>query len=89
MDQIPICAHYMLNGAQTDEFPFPSALADATPVITYMPGWKCDISGVREYDKLPKEARNYVEYLERELGCPITYVSVGAERDAIIRREKA
>ena len=89
MDQIPICAHYMLNGAQTDEFPFPSELADATPVITYMPGWKCDISGVREYDKLPKEARNYVEYLERELGCPITYVSVGAERDAIIRREKA
>ena len=89
MDQIPICAHYMLNGAQTDEFPCPSELADATPVITYMPGWKCDISGVREYDKLPKEARNYVEYLERELGCPITYVSVGAERDAIIRREKA
>ena len=89
MDQIPICAHYMLNGAQTDEVPFPSELADATPVITYMPGWKCDISGVREYDKLPKEARNYVEYLERELGCPITYVSVGAERDAIIRREKA
>ena len=44
---------------------------------------------LREYDKLPKEARNYVEYLERELGCPITYVSVGAERDAIIRREKA
>ena len=44
---------------------------------------------MREYDKLPKEARNYVEYLERELGCPITYVSVGAERDAIIRREKA
>ena len=58
-------------------------------VMEYLPGWKCDISGVREYDKLPKEARNYVEYLERELGCPITYVSVGAERDAIIRREKA
>ncbi len=89
MDQIPICAHYMLNGEQTDAFPFPSELPDATPVITYMPGWKCDISGVREYDKLPKEARDYVEYLERELGCPITYVSVGAERDAIIRREKA
>lgn len=77
MDQIPICAHYMLNGAQTDEFPFPSELADATPVITYMPGWKCDISGVREYDKLPKEARNYVDIWSGSWAAPSPMSPVG------------
>lgn len=86
MDQIPICAHYELNGAQTDEFPFPALLADAKPVMEYMPGWKCDISGVRKWEDLPEAARNYVEYVERQIGCHITYVSVGAERDAIIVR---
>ena len=86
MEYIPVCTKYRLHGELTDQFPFASELADAEPVVEYMPGWKCDISGVREYDQLPVEARNYVEYLEKELGCPITYVSVGAERDAIIRR---
>ena len=56
------------------------------PTVTSWAGWKCDISGVRRYEDLPKEARDYVEYIEREIGCPITYVSVGAERDAIILR---
>ena len=53
---------------------------------TVLPGWKCDISGVRAWEDLPKEARDYVEYVEKAIGCPITYVSVGAERDAIILR---
>ena len=61
-------------------------LPDAKPVETTMPGWKCDISGVRTWEDLPKEARDYVEYVEREIGCHITYVSVGPERDSIIIR---
>ena len=86
MDQIPICAHYELNGQQTDVFPFPALLADAKPVMEYVPGWKCDISGVRKWEDLPQAARNYVELVEKAIGCPIGYVSVGPERDSIILR---
>ena len=86
LDEIPICVRYKLNGQQTEEFPFPALLADAEPVETTMPGWKCDISGVRRWEDLPEAARNYVEYLEKAVGCPIGYVSVGPERDAIILR---
>ena len=86
MDQIPICAHYELTGEQTDVFPFPALLADAKPVMEYVPGWKCDISGVRKWEDLPQAARNYVELVEKAIGCPIGYVSVGPERDSIILR---
>ncbi|MEA4964721.1 MAG: adenylosuccinate synthase [Oscillospiraceae bacterium] len=86
MDEIPICAKYALDGKETEEFPFPADLVRANPVMTAMPGWKRDISSVRRYEDLPKEARDYVEYVEREIGCRISYVSVGAERDAIILR---
>ena len=86
MDKIPICAHYELDGQQTDEFPFPVCLQDAKPVIEYVDGWKCDISKVRSWDELPENARNYVEYVERAIGCHIGYVSVGAERDSLIIR---
>ena len=86
MDKIPVCAHYELDGQQTDEFPFPVCLQDAKPVIEYVDGWKCDISKVRSWDELPENARNYVEYVERAIGCHIGYVSVGPERDAIILR---
>lgn len=86
LDEIPICARYELNGQQTEEFPFPAVLADAKPVETAMPGWKCDISGVRRWEDLPEAARNYVEYIEKAVDCRIGYVSVGPERDAIILR---
>ena len=86
MEEIPACAHYELNGEQIDTFPFPAVLADAKPVMTTMPGWKCDISGARRWEDLPQAARDYVTYIEREIGCPIQYVSVGAERDAYIKR---
>ena len=86
MDKIPVCAHYELDGQQTDEFPFPVCLQDAKPVIEYVDGWKCDISKVRSWDVLPENARNYVEYVERAIGCHIGYVSVGAERDSLIIR---
>ena len=86
LDSIPVCAHYRLHGQQTDEFPFPALLPDAEPVTEYLDGWKCDISGVRQWRDLPDAARKYVEYLETRLECPIRYVSVGPERDAIILR---
>ena len=86
MDKIPVCAHYELDGQQTDEFPFPVCLQDAKPVIEYVDGWKCDISKVRSWDELPENARNYVEYVEEAIGCHIGYVSVGAERDSLIIR---
>ena len=86
MDKIPVCAHYEVNGRQTDEFPFPCLLDEAKPVTEYLEGWKCDISGIRRWEDLPKAAQDYVEYVERRVGCHIGYVSVGPERDSIILR---
>ncbi len=86
MDEIPICSQYELFGKKTDRFPFPAVLPEAKPVMTSMPGWKCDISGCRSWNELPKEAKDYVEYVEREIGCHIGYVSVGPERESIIFR---
>lgn len=86
MKEIPICSRYILDGEETDEFPFPAALDDAKPVITYMKGWEKDISGVRTWEDLPKEAQDYVLYIEKEINCHIKYVSVGPERDAYIER---
>ena len=86
MDKIPVCAHYEVNGRQTDEFPFPCLLDEAKPVTEYLEGWKCDISRARRWEDLPKAARDYVEYVERRVGCHIGYVSVGPERDSIILR---
>ena len=71
---------------RTDEFPFPVLLDQAKPVTEYVPGWNCDISGVRTWEELPQAARDYVEYVERAIGCRIGYVSVGAERDSLIVR---
>ncbi len=88
MDKIPVCSHYMLNGQQTDEFPFPAALNNAEPVIEYVDGWGTDISGVRKWDDLPKAAQDYVLMIEKSIGCHITYVSVGPERDSYIKRDK-
>ena len=86
MDKIPVCTRYELGGELTDEFPFPCALNDAKPVIEYLDGWKVDISGARTWEDLPKAAQDYVLYVEKAIGCHIGYVSVGAERDAIVIR---
>ena len=86
MKEVPLCVQYELNGALTDDFPFPAILPEAKPVFRTMPGWNYDISGVRRYEDLPKEARDYVETVEKAIGCHISYVSVGAEREAIITR---
>ena len=86
MEKIPLCAHYELGGEQTDEFPFPVLQQDAKPVVEYMDGWQCDISGARSWEELPEAARRYVEYVEQAIGCHIGYVSVGPERDSLIIR---
>ena len=84
METIPVCTQYELAGTVTDAFPFPAALAEAKPVFETLEGWGCDISGIRRWEDLPPAARHYVEYAEERVGCPIRYVSVGPERDAII-----
>ena len=86
MDEIPICAHYELDGKIIDRFPFPTLLDSCKPVTEYMPGWKTDISKCRRWEDLPKEAQDYVLYIEKQIGCKIGYVSVGPERDSIIIR---
>ena len=86
MDRIPVCVRYEVNGEETDRFPFPAILKDARPVVEYLEGWKCDISGIRSWGDLPAAAKRYVEYIEEKIGCHIGYVSVGPERDSIIYR---
>ena len=88
MDKIPVCTHYFINEQITDEFPFPAALAEAKPVIEYMDGWKCDISHIRSWEDLPRNARSYIQFIEEKINCPVTYISVGPERDSIIVRKK-
>ena len=86
MDRIPVCTKYLVDGQETNDFPFPALLSSAKPVIEYLDGWKCDISGVRQWAALPKAAQDYVTFVEQQIGCRIGYVSVGPERDSIIIR---
>ena len=86
MDKIPVCVRYKLNGQEIDEFPFPFLLEDCSPVIEYLDGWKCDVSKVRKWEDLPKNAQKYILYIEKAIGCPIKYISVGQERNAYIKR---
>lgn len=86
LDKIPVCTQYEVGGALIDNFPNGSMLAEAKPHYEYVEGWHCDISGCRSFDELPKAARDYVEMIEKAVGCPIKYVSVGAGRDEYIER---
>lgn len=88
MEKIPVCVAYLINGKETKSFPFPVELNDAKPVIKYLDGWKSDISKIRKYEELPEAARMYIEFIEKEIGCPITYVSVGPERESIIIKSR-
>jgi len=86
LDRIPVCTHYRIGDEITDRFPFPALLDEAEAVIEYAEGWNCDITAVRKWEDLPDAARKYIEMIEDAIGCPVTYVSVGAERDSIIIR---
>ena len=87
MEEVPVVTHYRLtDGTVTDRFPMGKTLDDAQPVVEKLPGWHTDISGIRRFEDLPAEAQNYVLTLEKLVGCPIKYISVGPERDAYIER---
>ena len=86
MEKIPVVAHYSVNGEIVDRFPMGEALDIAQPVLEYLPGWHCDITAARKWEDLPKEAQDYVNYIEKAVGCRIAYISVGPDRDACIRR---
>ena len=88
LDKIPVCTAYEIDGEITKDFPNPTQLDRCKPVIEYLPSWKGkgEIRGLTEYDKLPKEAQDYVEFIEKEIGVHISIVSTGPVREEIIRR---
>ena len=86
LDEIPVCVGYEIDGKVTDEFPTTSLLKKAKPVYEKLPGWKCDIRGIRSYEELPENCRRYVEFIEERIGYPITMVSNGPGRKDIIFR---
>ena len=88
LDEIPVCVGYEIGGQVTDRFPFPTELAGAKPVFETVPGWGCDLSGARKWEELPAAARAYVTMLEEAVGCPVTYISVGPERESLVVRER-
>ncbi|MDO4743323.1 MAG: adenylosuccinate synthase [bacterium] len=86
LDEIPVCVGYEIDGKVTKEFPVTPLLEKAKPVLEVLPGWKCDVSGIRKYEELPQNCRNYIEFVEKEIGFPITMVSNGPAREDIIYR---
>lgn len=86
LDEIPVCVGYEVNGEVIKEFPNTSVLEIAKPVFIKMPGWKSNIRGITSYDELPQEARDYVEFIEKEIGVKISIVSTGPKREEIIYR---
>ena len=88
LDEIPICVGYEIDGEVTKDFPTTNKLKKAKPVYEVLPGWKEEIRGITEYDKLPLNCRKYIERIEEELGVPVTLVSNGPKRHEIIKRNK-
>ena len=86
LDEIKVCTGYEIDGKVTKDFPVPPLLEHAKPVFTTLPGWKCDIRGITDYDALPANAKAYVDFLEKEIGVPIKLVSTGPKRHEIAQR---
>ena len=85
MEQIPVCVAYEVNGERTEVFPSGDALTNAKPIYEYLPGFGGKVAGVTKFEELPENAQKYVRYLEKAVGCPIQYVSTGADRDSYIQ----
>ncbi|MEE0204456.1 MAG: adenylosuccinate synthase [Oscillospiraceae bacterium] len=85
MEQIPVCVAYEVNGERTEVFPSGDALTNAKPIYEYLPGFGGKVAGVTKFEELPENAQKYVRYLEQAVGCPIQYVSTGADRDSYIQ----
>ena len=88
LDEIPVCTGYEIDGKVTTDFPTTHLLEKAKPVYEVLPGWKCDIRGIKKYEELPENCRKYIEFIEKHIECPITMVSNGPGRDDIIFRNK-
>ncbi|MDD3337900.1 MAG: adenylosuccinate synthase [Lachnospiraceae bacterium] len=88
LEEIPVCIGYEIDGEVTTEFPVTAKLEKAKPVLEVLPGWNCDIRGIRTYEDLPENCRKYIEFVEEKLGFPITMVSNGPGREDIIYRNK-
>ncbi len=86
LEEIPVCVGYEIDGEVTTDFPVTYKLEKAKPVLKKLPGWKCDIRGIRKFEDLPENCRKYVEFIEEQIGFPITMVSNGAGREDIIYR---
>lgn len=87
LDEIPVCVGYDIDGEITTDFPVTHLLEKAKPVYKTLPGWKSDIRGIKKYEDLPENCRKYIEFVEKEIGFPITMISNGPGRDDIIYRE--
>lgn len=87
LEEIPVCVGYEINGEVTTDFPVTYKLEKAKPVLKKLPGWKCDICGIKKFEDLPENCRKYVEFIEEQIGFPITMVSNGPGREDIIYRE--
>lgn len=86
LDEIPVCVAYDIDGKITTDFPTTGDLEKAKPVLETLPGWKCDIRGIKNYEDLPENCRKYIEFVEEKIGFPITMVSNGPKRTDIIYR---
>lgn len=86
LDEIPVCVGYDIDGEVTTDFPTTTLLKKAKPVYETLPGWKCDIRGIKKYEDLPENCRKYIEFVEEKIGFPITMISNGPGRDDIIYR---
>nr|WP_308625210.1 adenylosuccinate synthase [uncultured Eisenbergiella sp.] len=89
LEEIPVCVGYEVDGKVTTDFPVTWKLEKAKPVLETLPGWNCDIRGIRSYEELPENCRNYIEFVEKHIGYPITMVSNGPGRDDIIYRKSS
>ena len=76
-----------MDGKRITDFPVTARLEKAKPVFEKLPGWKCDIRGIRTYEELPEACRNYIEFIEQKIGYPITMVSNGPGNEDIIYRK--
>ena len=88
LDEIPVCVGYEIDGQVTTDFPTTCKLEKAKPVLEKLPGWKCDIRGIKKYEDLPENCRNYIEFIEKQIECPITMISNGPGRNDIIYRNR-
>lgn len=86
LDEIPVCSAYEFDGKKIETFPAPSKINSAKPILTFMKGWKCPISDIRNYNDLPQEAKQYVEFIEKQIGISVKWISVGPKREDVIKK---